>query len=125
MLKNVLLVDDEPHIVEVVKEMLGRRDYNVAVASNGQEALERIATPPLPDIILLDIMMPEMDGATLAQELKQRPDTASIPIIFLTGLIDRNEVRRSGSHIGGQHFLAKPFDAAQLYSALDEVAGDG
>ena len=71
-----------------------------------------------PDAILLDIVLPRMDGATVAQKLREDPETADIPIVFLTGLVDGDEVQRRGPIIGGQYFLAKPFDAKRLHEVL-------
>lgn len=118
MPKHALVADDEHHVVDVVKSMLLRRDFIVTSAADGAQALAKVRENP-PDILLLDIMMPKMDGATLAQKLRESPDTAHIPIVFLTGLVGVEESQRRGARFGGQLYLAKPFDADQLFEVID------
>lgn len=115
---HALLADDERHVVDVVQSMLTRRGFTVTVATDGLEALAKVRENP-PDILLLDIMMPKMDGATLAQKLRESPETANIPIVFLTGLVGVEESQRRGSRFGGQLYLAKPFDADQLFEIIE------
>ena len=115
---KVLVVDDEEQVLELVASLLEARDHEVACAADGEEALRQVDADR-PDAIFLDIMMPGVDGATVAQRLREAPETAEIPIIFLTGLVDVDEMKRRGPKIGGQFFLAKPFDAERLYQVLD------
>ncbi len=121
---HILVVDDERHVVQVVQSMLERKGHTVTAATDGEEALKKIAER-LPDLILLDIVMPKLDGATLAQRLRQRPDTRDIPVIFLTALFDSGEQRRRGPRIGGQLILAKPFDAIELFEIIELATGGG
>ena len=123
MAKTIMVVDDEQHVVEVVRAMLIRKGYEVIVASNGREALETLEDAR-PDLILLDIVMPEMDGATLAEELRKRPETAAIPIVFLTGLLDGKRDSSGDATITGQHMLAKPFGADELFEVLERSVPD-
>jgi len=118
MTVKVLVVDDEQQVLRLVASLLESKDHDVATAAHGEEALRRIEAER-PDAIFLDIMMPGIDGATVAQRLRETPDTAEIPIIFLTGLVDADEMRKRGPKIGGQYFLAKPFDAERLFQVLD------
>ena len=97
--------------------MLELEGHEVVTASHGVEALLMVEDTR-PDAILLDIVLPRMDGATVAQKLREDPETADIPIVFLTGLVDGDEVQRRGPIIGGQYFLAKPFDAKRLHEVL-------
>lgn len=115
---KVLVVDDDEQVLELVTSLLEARGHAVRCAHDGGAALEQVATER-PDAIFLDIMMPGVDGATVAQQLREESDTADIPIIFLTGLVDAEEMRRRGPKIGGQFFLAKPFDAERLYQVLE------
>jgi CheY-like chemotaxis protein len=114
---RILVVDDEDQILQLVASMLEFAGHEVVTASHGEEALLQVEDSR-PDAILLDIVLPGMDGATVAQKLREDPATADIPIVFLTGLVDSEEVRRRGPIIGGQYFLAKPFDAARLHEVL-------
>jgi len=123
MKRTVLLVDDERHVVTVVGKMLEQRDFRVISASSGEEALA-ILEDITPDVALLDIVLPGIDGATLAQRLRAHPATEKTPIIFLTGLVEVGEVRRSGNRIGGQYFLAKPFDSTELFEVIDRAMSE-
>jgi len=114
---RILVVDDEDQILQLVSAMLELEGHEVVTASHGVEALLMVEDTR-PDAILLDIVLPRMDGATVAQKLREDPETADIPIVFLTGLVDGDEMQRRGPIIGGQYFLAKPFDAKRLHDVL-------
>ena len=124
MTTTVLLVDDEKHIVNVVGHMLEQRGFRVISASSGEEAMTLVGDAT-PDLALLDIILPGMDGATLAQRLHSLPDTENLPVIFLTGLVEANEIHRGGNQIGGQYFLAKPFDSTELFEVIDRAMSEG
>jgi putative two-component system response regulator len=116
MLARILVVDDEPSIVDVLTRFLTREGYGVVTASNGREALERVSREP-PDLILLDVTMPEIDGFTVCQRLKEDERTALIPITMLTGLDDR-EHRTRGIEAGADDFLTKPFEQSILRARI-------
>ena len=113
MKKRILLVDDDDHLRRMVGDFLMSEGFDVLQAQNGHEALTQIEASP-PDLILLDIMMPRMDGGDVAQRVRDRPGTADIPIIYLTAAVSREEVRRHGGVIGGEQFIAKPVDPEEL-----------
>lgn len=123
MQTTVLLVDDEKHIVNVVGHMLEQRGFRVISAGSGEEAMTLVGDAT-PDLALLDIILPGMDGATLAQRLHSLPDTENLPVIFLTGLVEANEIHRGGNQIGGQYFLAKPFDSTELFEVIDRAMSE-
>ncbi len=106
----VLVVDDDPDILEALSEILEAEGFEIRRARNGKEALERLEPDP-PRLILLDLMMPVMDGWEFAQRLKQRPKVAAIPIIVLSA--DRN-VSNKAAEIGAVGHLAKPFELNDL-----------
>lgn len=120
MTRTVLLVDDERHVVNVVGHMLEQRDFEVTSASSGEQALS-LLEDFTPDLALLDIILPGIDGATLAQRLQEDPKTENIPIVFLTGLIEADEIHRGGNQIGGRYFLAKPFDSTELFEVIERA----
>ena len=114
--KKVLVIDDEPDMVEMISMALDR-EFEVITAYNGKEGVQK-AQKEKPDVIVLDIMMPEKDGFTACQELKADSRTASIPILILTGVgeyFGRSKyARRSGLEIEAEDFLAKPVDPQEL-----------
>ena len=124
MAKKILLVDDERRVRTVVREMLSRRGFEVALAASGEEALAAVAREPF-DLLMLDLMLPGIDGASVAQRLRESPETADLPVIFFTGLLETDVSRRRGSRFGGHFFLAKPFDADQLYEVIDRALPGG
>jgi len=109
---KILVVDDEPTMIDVLTRFLSREGYDASTAANGREALEKVRQD-LPDLILLDIAMPELDGFTVCQRLKEDERTALIPIIMLSGLDDR-EHRTRGIEAGADDFLTKPLEQSIL-----------
>jgi len=105
--KVVLLVDDTPANIHVAQAIL-RDDYQTRVATNGERALELVKIAPAPDLILLDIMMPGIDGYEVCSRLKEDPATRDIPIIFLTAKIEAEDEIR-GFHMGAVDYIHKPF----------------
>ena len=116
MSAKILVVDDEPSIVDVLTRFLSREGYSVITAANGREALERVRQDS-PDLILLDVTMPELDGFAVCQQLKEDQRTALIPITMLTGLDDR-EHRTRGIDAGADDFLTKPFEQSILRARI-------
>ena len=116
MLAQILVVDDDPMIVDVLTRFLSREGYGVIIAQNGIEALEKVKIHQ-PDLILLDVTMPEMDGFTACRLLKEDERTALIPITMLTGLDDR-EHRTRGIEAGADDFLTKPFEHSILRARI-------
>jgi len=111
MTKRVMVVDDEPDIVELIRYNLKSEGYEVVTARNGKEALEKLGT--LPDLIILDLMMPVMDGLETCKRLKAEPRTARIPVLFLTA--------RSGEvdevlalEMGADDYIRKPITPRKL-----------
>jgi DNA-binding response OmpR family regulator len=117
--KIILVVDDEPDIVKIVELWLSANNYEVHTAHNGVEGLSKCKLIR-PDAVILDIMMPDMDGSTVADEMKNDPNTSNIPVIFLTGAVKASEVPKSHK-IGGQYFLAKPFKGEEMLKMLEIV----
>jgi putative two-component system response regulator len=113
---RILVVDDDPAIVEVLRRFLNHEGYTVVTASNGIEAIERVHSD-LPDLVLLDVTMPKMDGFTACRRLKEDERTALIPITMLTGLDDLDH-RTRGIEAGADDFLTKPFDQTTLRARI-------
>lgn len=120
MKKQILFVDDEQNLLDGIRRMLrnSRSQWELRFARSGQEALEILAQPPLPDLILCDIMMPGIDGFDILEELRQNPATAFIPFIFLTGKTAKSNMRQ-GIEIGADDYLTKPFTGSELIAAIN------
>ena len=110
--KRILIVDDTPENIQVLGSVLRKYDYLINVAQNGQQALDAVVKVK-PDLILLDVMMPVMDGFETCQRLKADPETADIPVIFLTASIQPEDIVK-GLEIGGVDYVGKPFNAPEL-----------
>lgn len=112
---TLLLADDEPDIIDILKYNLEKEGYNILAASNGREALVQAKTKP--DLILLDVMMPEMNGHDVMRALKSDPDMASIPVIFLTARISElDEV--IGLELGANDYVTKPISIPKLIARI-------
>jgi putative two-component system response regulator len=114
----ILAVDDTPENLDVVKGALGA-DYTIRAAINGRIAL-KIAEKQLPDLILLDIMMPEMDGYEVCRKLKSDTRTAGIPVVFLSGEQD-GASQSKAFELGAVDFITKPINAAALKSCVENI----
>ena len=113
---RILVVDDNHDIVNIVESWLKANDYEAYTAYSGEEGLEKSKLLK-PDAVILDIMMPDIDGASVAAEMKKDPGTHQIPIIFLTGAVKSSELPKNNI-VGGQYFLAKPFKGIDLLKML-------
>lgn len=113
---EVLIVDDDIVSQNMLRNTLGKAGYKLSVASNGREAI-RLATERLPGVIILDIMMPDIDGSEVAEILRENERTKDIPIIFLSVLISKSE-EKAGGKKGIVSFLSKPYNREVL---LNEV----
>src|SRR5450759_4479009 len=109
----VLIVDDERHNRDLLEIMLKPEGFLLLSAASGEEALALVAHKP-PDLILLDVMMPGMDGYEVLARIKGDPATKNIAVVMLTALDDRN-ARMQGLSAGAEDFLTKPVDRAELY----------
>jgi DNA-binding response OmpR family regulator len=113
---TVLVVDDTPDNLTLLSGIL-KGDYRVLLATNGAKALEICTSDEPPDLVLLDVMMPEMDGFEVARRMREHPNSESTPVIFVTALTT-NEARTSGLELGAVDFLTKPVDPQQLLSRV-------
>jgi CheY-like chemotaxis protein len=116
----VLVVDDDPDILEAICDVLGGERYRVARAQNGREALDRVDAER-PDVILLDLMMPVMDGVAFAKALRERPAARDVPILVISA--DGNPQRATSVDASG--YLAKPFDIDVLLSRVADICRAG
>ncbi len=116
--KKVLVVDDEIPIQRIVKFNLEKEGYDVSLADNGKKALESVKQSR-PDIILLDVMMPEMDGYEVCKALKQNKSTKNIPVIMLTARGQESDEKK-GLDAGADDYITKPFSPKKLMELVRE-----
>jgi two-component system alkaline phosphatase synthesis response regulator PhoP/two-component system response regulator VicR len=119
MPKKILAVDDERHIVRLVEVNLQRAGYEVVTAFDGKEALEKVKSEN-PDLVVLDVMMPYMDGFEVLRNLKADPTTAEIPVIMLTAKAQDADVFR-GWQSGVDCYLTKPFNPMELLTFVKRI----
>ena len=113
---NILIIDDNPENLRLLSIMLIRRGYEVRQALNGMIALRAIEIQR-PDIVLLDIMMPQIDGYEVCKQIKNNPETADIPVIFLSAL-DEVQNKIKGFASGGADYITKPFQAEEVIARI-------
>ena len=119
MAKKILAVDDERHIVRLVEINLQKAGYEVVTATTGREALEMVAKTK-PDLVVMDVMMPEMDGLEALEKMKADPEMAKIPVIMLTAKAQDADVF-SGWQKGADLYLTKPFNPAELLNFVKRI----
>ncbi|VEP12633.1 Two component LuxR family transcriptional regulator [Hyella patelloides LEGE 07179] len=121
--KKLLLIDDDPNLILLVKDYLEFRGYDVMTAENGREALE-VLDNKVPDMIICDVMMPEMDGYSLVKHIRQEPRTNTIPVLFLSAK-GQSQDRVKGLNEGADVYMVKPFEpeelVAQVESSLKQI----
>jgi len=117
--KKILVVDDEPDVASLLTLMLKSQGYNIISAGDGQEALEK-ARGENPDLILLDIMLPRLDGYKVARMLKFDENFSHIPIIMLTAKIQERD-KQMGMEMGANDYVTKPFDTAALLGKIKDL----
>jgi two-component system, OmpR family, alkaline phosphatase synthesis response regulator PhoP len=114
-MKKILLIDDEPDIVEFLKYNLEQQNFEVIVGYNGEEALQKLAEKP--DLILMDIMMPKLDGFETCKRIREKKEFKNIPIVFLTAKVGEfNEIK--GLELGASDYIQKPISPSKLIARV-------
>ncbi|MBC8317324.1 MAG: response regulator [Desulfobulbaceae bacterium] len=119
MAKNVLVVDDEPNIVLSLKFLITQEGFEVRTAGSGEEALQALAEQ-VPDLILLDVMMPKPDGYEVCQKIRATPEWKDIPVIMLTAK-GRDVEKEKGFAMGADDYITKPFSTKELVSKVLDI----
>jgi CheY-like chemotaxis protein len=119
--KRILICDDDPVILRLLQVNLELEGYETLLAHHGEKAVE-VATAERPDLVILDIMMPRMDGYEAAKHLKGDDRTKSIPVIFLSAKAQPSDIERGKSY-GVDDYLTKPFDPNELLQAVERLVG--
>jgi CheY-like chemotaxis protein len=121
--KTIMVVDDNPDIITIVKTILEGRGFTVFSATSGPELLSLLPTQKC-DLIILDIMMPEMDGLEVLTRLKGKVETSTIPVILLTAKVQYEDVL-GGYKLGADYYITKPFTSTQLVNGINLLLGEG
>lgn len=116
-MKKILLIEDNPEVRENTSEILSLANYSVVAAENGKMGVD-LAQKEKPDLIICDIMMPELDGYGVLHILSKNEQTANIPFIFLTAKTEKTDIRK-GMNLGADDYLTKPFDDTDLLNAIE------
>ncbi|MDQ3877357.1 MAG: response regulator [Actinomycetota bacterium] len=119
--KRILVCDDDPVILRLLQVNLELEGYEVLTAQNGEEAVE-VATAELPDLILLDIMMPRMDGYQAVKLIKSQDNTKHIPVVFVSAKAQQSDVDLGKSY-GVADYLTKPFDPTEMIDLVGRLVG--
>jgi two-component system alkaline phosphatase synthesis response regulator PhoP len=114
--KRILIADDEETVRSLVKRLLGKT-YKILEAENGEEAV-KVAVNQKPDLILMDILMPKMDGLTACYAIKRNPATKEIPVVMLTAVDYELNRKLSQDVMGAQDYITKPFDSETLMDVM-------
>lgn len=120
MRKKILIVDDEANILKILHMHLTKANYEVITADNGMLGIER-ALAWKPDLMILDILMPDTDGPAIVRAVRENPEIKDTPVIFLTGLLPKNEQQGERKTAGGEYLVAKPFQAAALLGLVKKI----
>lgn len=117
--RKILVVDDDEHILRSLTQYLELEDFQVCSASSGPEALKLFAEEK-PDLLVLDVMMPGMDGFQVLEKLRGDAETAQVPVLMLTARDQHNDILK-GYQMGATSYLVKPFNLDELVDAINEV----
>ena len=118
---KILVVDDEIYIVHILDFSLGMEGYEVITALDGEQALERMKTER-PDLVVLDIMMPKLDGYEVCRAVKSNPATKNVPVILLSAK-GRNVDQKMGFDVGADDYITKPFSPRKLVERINKLLG--
>ncbi len=121
MARRVLLIEDEPNIIEAISFILSRDGWTVHTHSDGATAAQRVRSLP-PELVILDVMLPGRSGFDILQDLRADPATATIPVMMLTARSQSRD-RDLAMRLGATRFLAKPFSNAEVVEAVRELVG--
>ena len=118
---RVLLIEDEPNIIEAIRFILSRDGWAVDVHSDGATAIEAVAARG-PDLVILDVMLPNRSGYDILADLRAKPDTETLPVLMLTAR-GQTKDREMAERFGASRFMTKPFSNSEVLSSVRELAG--
>jgi DNA-binding response OmpR family regulator len=119
---KILVVDDDPDLVELVKRWLGREGHQVTHVATGQAALDALAADPLPDLVLLDVMLPRIDGFSILKRLRAEERTRRLPVVIVSSFTRDQDVAR-GMELGADDYIVKPLMEFHFLERIERFAG--
>ena len=122
--KRILVVDDDVELQQLVRILLSRNDMDVITAGNASEAARILISPPMPDLLLLDLMLPDQSGLSFLRELRARRVFDTLPVIVLSALVDPTQIREALDS-GADRYLTKPYIANNLVAYVTDVLRTG
>ncbi len=120
MMSKILMVDDDQKLLALYSQILKMEGFEVLTAGDGRKGIE-LAVRESPDLILLDVMMPDVDGAKVFESLEENPETKKIPVVFLTALVREDEVEANNGYIGGHQYISKSTPREKFVSKVKEL----
>lgn len=118
--KRILIIDDDVAMLRLFGDFLSKEGFEIVTANNGNDGV-RLAIEKIPDLIILDVMMPGKDGGQVGRELLDNNKTKNIPVIFLTGLVSEEEVGKDGDKIAKRFYMSKSTDKKEIIKKIKEI----
>ncbi|MDX2161364.1 MAG: response regulator [bacterium] len=122
--KRVLVVDDDPELLHLVRVLLARLGAEVMVAHSASQAAQVLKTPPLPDLLILDLMLPEVSGLEFLKQIRAKSSFDALPVLVMSAMIDPDQIRKA-LEAGADRYLTKPYIANNLLSVAGEILRTG
>jgi DNA-binding response OmpR family regulator len=122
--KHILVVDDDPELLQLVRVLLSRIGFDAVTVTNAAEAAQAMRNPPLPDLLILDLMLPDVSGVEFLKQMRSKPNFDSVPVLVLSALIDPDHIRQA-LDVGADRYLTKPYIANNLLTVVQEILRTG
>ena len=121
---DVLIVEDEPITAKLIERILANAGFKPSLARNGKEVVERLRTPPAPDLILMDVMLPDIEGFKIVERIRQHKVIGDIPVIMVSGRAELADVTR-GFEVGADGYVTKPATRSALLGVIEQILKGG
>ena len=122
--KHILVVDDDPELLQLVRVLLSRIGVDAVMVESAADAAQEMRNPPLPDLLILDLMLPDISGVEFLRQMRTKPIFDSVPVLVLSALIDPDHIRQA-LDAGADRYLTKPYIANNLLTVVQEILRTG
>lgn len=122
--KRILVVDDDPELLQLVRVLLSRIGVDITTAENAMQAAQAMRTPPLPDLLILDLMLPDVSGVDFLRQMRSKAAFNHVPVLVLSAIIDPDHIRQA-LDAGADRYLTKPYIANNLLTVVQEILRTG